>query len=568
MEMNKKYKSMNGITLVALVVTIVVLLILAGISINMVLGENGIIARASEAKTKTEIAHIKEQIQTEIIVEQAGNIGNISDASLKTILEKYGTINYDTDGTAIKSITTTKGSYEIAMADIWSGTTNNNTPVVVGDGSWDGTVNAPKLATGMTGVYWEEDGNEVEVTAENKSKWYNYSTTANESKWANAVTKDSSGKITGYWVWIPRYEYKITGTTVAVKFIETTQTTVDSEYTYIHPAFRDGSSTNYQNGEWDSELSGIWVAKYAAGFQASTTDSNETVINGTDTVKYSDKNYTSYSGSYTTNALGQTLTSAGNPKISYPVFKPLTYAYNVISTGDSYAIAQEIDSATEFYGLSSSSTDSHMMKNSEWGAVAYLTQSSYGRNGTEVKINSKNLGNLNSKYIYAVTGYEDSSTANGVGASSTNNKTGVFDLNGCVWETVAGYITNGNPNLNTYGSSYVAKTTVDGEGYKTLSTKYATVYPYNTSSDGCTNNWTAYKNANYGYGDAVLETSTSGSGSTSWNGDYSFFPYTIEPFFVRGGYYSFGTIAGAFAFYNSGGSPYSYYGFRAALVVF
>ena len=48
----KRYEEEKGITLVALVVTIVVLLILAGVSINLVLGDNGIIAKAQEAKTK------------------------------------------------------------------------------------------------------------------------------------------------------------------------------------------------------------------------------------------------------------------------------------------------------------------------------------------------------------------------------------------------------------------------------------------------------------------------------------------------------------------------------------
>ena len=45
-----KNKKQSGITLVALVVTIVVLLILAGVSINLVLGENGLITQAKEAK--------------------------------------------------------------------------------------------------------------------------------------------------------------------------------------------------------------------------------------------------------------------------------------------------------------------------------------------------------------------------------------------------------------------------------------------------------------------------------------------------------------------------------------
>ena len=180
-------------------------------------------------------------------------------------------------------------------------------------------------------------------------------------------------------------------------------------------------------------------------------------------------------------------------------------------------------------------------------------------------MNIKNLNNLNSKYIYAVTGYAES-TALGVNASSTNNMSGVFDLNGCVWERVAGCITNGNSNLS-YGSSF-ANTTANPEGYKNLSTKYATVYPYNSTSDTKVNNWTEYNNlktATYGYGDAILETSTGGNDSTSWNDDYSAFAYLIAPFFVRGGYYGSGSGAGEFAFGYTDGFPYYDSGFRACL---
>ena len=58
-----KTKEIKGITLVALVVTIVVLLILAAISINLVLGENGIIFRSRDVREKTEIAEEKEIVQ-------------------------------------------------------------------------------------------------------------------------------------------------------------------------------------------------------------------------------------------------------------------------------------------------------------------------------------------------------------------------------------------------------------------------------------------------------------------------------------------------------------------------
>ena len=53
----------RGITLIALVVTIIILLILAGISISMLTGQNGILNRAVEAKEKTQVANEKEQYQ-------------------------------------------------------------------------------------------------------------------------------------------------------------------------------------------------------------------------------------------------------------------------------------------------------------------------------------------------------------------------------------------------------------------------------------------------------------------------------------------------------------------------
>ena len=64
--MNKRVKE-NGITLIALVVTIVVLLILAGVSISMLTGNNGIITQAQNAKNKTEEAEEKEKIQLAVL---------------------------------------------------------------------------------------------------------------------------------------------------------------------------------------------------------------------------------------------------------------------------------------------------------------------------------------------------------------------------------------------------------------------------------------------------------------------------------------------------------------------
>ncbi|MCI9247289.1 MAG: hypothetical protein HFJ30_09345, partial [Clostridia bacterium] len=63
------YNNINGITLVALVVTIVVLLILVGITLTYVLGDNSIFKQASDAKLETELAKAREKI--EIVLSEA-----------------------------------------------------------------------------------------------------------------------------------------------------------------------------------------------------------------------------------------------------------------------------------------------------------------------------------------------------------------------------------------------------------------------------------------------------------------------------------------------------------------
>ena len=122
--MNKRViKVEKGVTLVALVITIIVLLILAGISISMLTGENGIIKKATESKEKTEKADIIEQIQIEIIAVQGNNLNSeISESELKEILESYGTLSGEEDVDLLdQTLTTNKNGYEIKVSDIWSG---------------------------------------------------------------------------------------------------------------------------------------------------------------------------------------------------------------------------------------------------------------------------------------------------------------------------------------------------------------------------------------------------------------------------------------------------------------
>ena len=67
-------KSNFGITLIALIITIIVLLILAGITLNMVVGENGIFAKATSAKNKTEVAQYEEELRMGVLEIQTDSV--------------------------------------------------------------------------------------------------------------------------------------------------------------------------------------------------------------------------------------------------------------------------------------------------------------------------------------------------------------------------------------------------------------------------------------------------------------------------------------------------------------
>ena len=109
----------KGITLVSLVVTIIILIILAGVSINLLLGENGVITKSKEAKRAQEIAEIKEKLSLEIAAAETDAIirnESLEQRQLEDIVNKYGTLQEDKD-----TIITKKNNYQISLKEIWYG---------------------------------------------------------------------------------------------------------------------------------------------------------------------------------------------------------------------------------------------------------------------------------------------------------------------------------------------------------------------------------------------------------------------------------------------------------------
>ena len=574
----KEKRKQKGVTLIALVITIIVLIILAGVTINMLVGENGIITQAQRAKNETAQGQ----------KEEAGGLASLE----QQIDEATG-----------KTYITEKG------------------------------VNKPRLAEGMKAIKFtnpsESAKGEVQESNEDDTEWYDY----NSKKWANSQTEDGS-----MWVWIPRYAYKVNDNqTFDIKFLIGTtdnyydengniQTAkrcnrvdekVDTSTGYtVHPAFTDETAINYRNGGWDKELTGIWVAKFEAGYASG---------NNSAPVKASSVSYSQSTSWVRAVERGQSIDGSesarnwldgiyGSTKtaIKYPTFQGTTYSMNYINHNDAYNIAKSMTENGNIYGLTEN-TDSHLMKNSEWGAVAYLSQSEYGLGTTEVTVNNITLnsgGTARTQVaeksgvdsVYAITGCTTGSTSarekattianinkttantavdgvftwnqlNGTKASSSGTIYGVYDLSGGMWERTATYVANGNGKLKKYGVNI----TYEGSALKTTSTKYTTTYPFDSTTDNTsietndtnlniasTNN---YKKNTLVYGDGIREISTAGTGNTSWYGDYSYYTGLYTPFSIRGGFFWNGSSTGLFSFQRDGGDSGYGNGFRAVLML-
>ena len=363
--------------------------------------------------------------------------------------------------------------------------------------------NRPVLAEGMIPITY--DGSKWVKADEYGAynNWYDYG----NQKWANAVMVTSAKRetymnanagtaipendILAYFVWIPRYKYKLFNATyksgtsaqvIDVTFENGTSTTGTVTCTYAS----NGAETcqNKANGNWythpaftlgDTELEGIWVGK----FETTGTTSAPTVKPGV-----------------------QSLTS-------------MTVA-NMYSTGKLFRTMDylTINGANE--------SDSHMMKNIEWGAVAYLKQSNYGLGITDIGINSGGT---------ITGGGTGTSYTTNTSQSTTGNITGVYDMSGGAYEFVMGNY------KKTAGSSELAVSGVPAE--------HIDIYSGNSVA------------ASH-LGDATGETA-------GWYSDYAGFVNSSTPWFQRSDMYRREDSAGVFYFSGYGGSAFSTCSFRVVL---
>ena len=510
------------------------------------------------------------------------------------------TLNNLTDG-KIKTNVTLKPGKDITISlRVWLSDTTPNTQIgktfngkITTDGQAIYTVentthapidnsgaNYPDLIEGLIPVVYSETTKKwVKADTESSTStygWYDYA----QKKWANAVLVTDTNRSTyqnatagteindldilAFYVWIPRYKYKVwnkdkvVGTDscdaqnmgVGIVFESGTASTGEitcTNYSFAAPSSTAGSPNETCTGEngnkythpaftfGDNEVKGFWIGKFELSSETPTA---------------------SYGGGSST-----TLTARILPNVN-------SWRNNKVSNFST--VIQNMQTTNNIYGLSTdkSNTDSHMLTNMEWGAVAYLTHSAFGRcygtDCTEVTINncSSYVTGIGADTVSASSSSTTCTTdankyngAKGVLASTTGNVYGVYDMSGGAREFVMG---NMSSAADTY--TFYPRNSGFASSWCTSNQKYVNTYA---------NYSTGYNQASYNrarLGDATGEVvASSGSG---WYNDYADFPSSGYPWFIRGGLYLNGSNAGVLGFYSSNGSADSNNSARAALVWF
>ena len=387
-----------------------------------------------------------------------------------------------------------------------------------------------------------EISNNGEVRYADISKeWYSYE----NKEWANAVILVENpsqeyvkgdviqeSDIESYFVWIPRYRYQIFDEGIYTKDIQIKPEVSIAKEIQIEFESKDTTpSIGSKQGEWlthpaftNFDVNGFWVGKFETGYEGATSKETAQV-------------------------------NEENP--NKVIIKPSVYSWRNSTVSNMFKTAYNYNREL----------DSHMMKNTEWGAIAYLSHSKYGIN-TEVRINN------NSDYLtgYVASDSADQSSYPGVSgttsditlpyntetgykASTTGNISGIYDMSGGAWEIVASYMPSSNDTSGFNVSEF------------TTYSKYLDLY----SSDSIVSSWN-----NRILGDATGEMGpfyyyedrdNAGRYHNNWYGDYPFFIESAYPWFSRGGYYNYGILGGQFSFFRNEGRGNIGYGFRLTLTI-
>ncbi len=517
----------------------------------------GILSKKETQKQLGNLENIKLAIyvnneKTESIPTKGENIYDETKSSCTN--DAYIIWDYESWSPIVKNVTTSLTKCNLYFKKGYSETILNGTDPVIKDE--------------LIPVTIDSDG--TVKKADIGSEWYSYE----KKNWANAIIlKDETEdylagevipeeKIESYFVWIPKYRYQLwdlgqyeTLTTIdtnkihEIPIIFGNYNTTDSKENECTTPMESGATDNCQVGDYMTHPAflsipsiGFWVGKFETGYDGATS-SNDAYQNLKDESKV--------------------------------IVKPNVYSWRGIQEANMFYTTYDYKR----------NLDSHMMKNTEWGAIAYLQHSKYGST-ISVRINNNSdhitgyaanneptcgyTGTNEECNRYCNDGSCNTAYPNSVSASTTNNITGVYDMSGGSYDSVMGVMLDpdgkpmsGRNSLKNSGfNGSFGCPTCDGDtsglteltdGYNWPDSKYYDCY--------------SYTEGYYHYNLRILGDATGEMGPFnnktyltitrqigSWYSNGANFVFNYVPLFSRGYDFYVGSYAGVFALYHNDGT--------------
>ncbi|MEG0073081.1 MAG: hypothetical protein RR922_01950 [Clostridia bacterium] len=471
--MNKK----DGMSLIVLVITIIVMIILSGVVI-MALSKNNPILKANEATFKSDIKSIESMVSLDITTKSTdkytdelytGELTEFGIESSSGIYKKYGGILYVEDNNLVIRIGYTTNKKNKQMVE-WAAECGIKMAGSFASGGFDGLINTPELTQGLIPVKYN-DNKKAWVIADPTNSldfmfWHDYP----NAQWANAVTlkpnsqlrkkllnpnnnmlKASSigdfvnesinmDEVNSFWVWIPSFKLGDVTPANEKSGSDITFCRGKEDKKKVHKAFLFG----------DKVLNGIWVSK----FSMSKNSDNIEVKPDVDALNF---------------------------LLPVPAHRLIRGMEN-ITKAQYYGWANEdgYNDVTGDYATSHNKLDVHMIKNSEWAATAYLSNSIYGKLGNneyalaekEVYINNSFADNNKKSYTGRSGGAPGGAVKLKPGQTKENSPYGYYTYDGKNVKQDTGEILDYAINKN---SGYGASTTGNIYGAFDMSGGYETI---------------------------------------------------------------------------------------------
>ena len=435
--MNKGINQNKGITLIALIITIIVLLILAGVTLNMVMGDSGLFNKANNASEQTKISNAKEIIRMQVLENELNkktkDANAKSDEDLQTAIETKLT----EEGYKVEEGKITIGSTEIDIAEeIANASSGGGTST---KGKEDDSRNRT-LAGTTTGYSYKNPviPQGFKAVDEGSATWtYTDETETEVTGWNEGlVIQDTIGN---EFVWVP-----VDGTNVPyAKWC-----TIGSSYSECSD---DTSAIPVTENTQINTYHGFYVARYEAGLITETLEQSASINNNTNITAVSKPgtkiwNYIDYNNA---NTVAQAMI---NNSATYGTTK------SGLITGTQW------DTIMSWYQNSNIKVDTTQ----DWGTYINLTYSGNGKyfvySGSEPITWSEG--------IFTKIGNSDSSSnpyyhASGLNANGI--KKNIAELGGNVWEWTS----------EIYSSNRVVRS---GGSYA-CSTELPASYRYHVSTD-------------------------------------------------------------------------------------